>query len=106
MEPPTRLLILCFLTQRISSRCFHLALVLKRSIVNLTGVFPQMIINTTRLCRSFNSGTVPAASGAAVPDAQAAAGAGPAAAASQQHCQQHTGQSLPHTLPSGFKPLL
>lgn len=45
--------------------------------------------------RSFHSRTVPAASGAAGPDAQRAAGAGPAAAASQQHrrCKQFSRES-------------
>ena len=45
---------------------------------------------------SSHSRTVPAASGAAGPDAETAAGADPAATESQQHqhCQQHTGQYL------------
>lgn len=50
------------------------------------------VLNQACVFHSFHSRTVPAASGAAGPDAQRAAGAGPAAAASQQHrrCKQYS----------------
>lgn len=56
------------------------------------------VCNKSFVSLSFHSRTVPAASGAAGPDAQRAAGAGPAAAASQQHrhCKQYSRECSAH----------
>lgn len=71
--------------------CHHLAQIF--FVSKDLSVLWLWICNTVFVSLSFHSWTVPAASGAAVPDAQTAAGASPATASQQRHhCQQHTGQ--------------